>query len=183
MKMSAKGRAFLKREEAVKLRAYRDAVGIWTIGVGHTSAAGPPTVTEGMTITAAEADEILSRDLAKFEAAVSAAVKVPIAQHEFDALVSLCFNIGEARFKRSTTVRRLNAEDRPGAAEAFLWWNKAGGSVLRGLVNRRKRESVLFLKGYDGERKPAPANAPWWIWLIPTALALVGAAAAWAGRI
>src|SRR4051812_18210167 len=101
MRMSDQGRALLTKREGVRLKAYRDSVGVWTIGVGHTSAAGPPTVTPGQTITAQECDEIFRRDLVQYENAVNKAVKVPLAQHQFDACVSLCYNIGAGGFARS----------------------------------------------------------------------------------
>lgn len=145
MVTSPAGRAAITQREGNVLTAYRDSVGILTIGVGHTTAAGAPTVAPGMKITAAESDLILSRDLAKFETAVLAAVKVPISQNEFDALVSLAFNIGGGAFAKSTLVRKLNAGDKAGAAEQFLVWNKAGGKVINGLTKRRQSERLQFL--------------------------------------
>lgn len=159
MQTSSAGRAAIMQREGVVLTAYLDSVKVLTIGVGHTSAAGPPTVKAGMKITRAEAEAILSRDLAIFEAAVNAAVKVPLNQNEFDALVSLAFNIGAGAFKKSTLVKRLNAGDRAGAANAFLMWNKAGGRTLQGLVNRRKAERLQFLSGRAMvSEKPTPSN-------------------------
>ena len=143
MKTTATGRALIEAREGVRLKAYRDAVGIWTIGVGHTSAAGPPAVVAGLSITPAQAGDILAQDLAQFERAIEAAVHVPLADHEFDALVSLAFNIGAEAFARSTLVRRLNAGDRAGAAEAFLMWANAGGKPI--LLARRKAERKQFL--------------------------------------
>lgn len=145
MQTSQRGRDAIAKREGVRLNAYRDSVGIWTIGVGHTAAAGHPAPVRGMKISKAECDEILSRDLAKFEAAVDRAVTVSMAQHEFDALVSLAFNIGGGAFAKSSVVRRLNAGNRRGAADAFRLWNKAGGKVLQGLVNRRESERAQFL--------------------------------------
>lgn len=145
MVTSPAGRAAITQREGNVLTAYRDSVGILTIGVGHTTAAGAPTVAPGMRITPAESDLILSRDLAKFETAVLAAVKVPISQNEFDALVSLAFNIGGGAFAKSTLVRKLNEGDKAGAAEQFLVWNKAGGKVLKGLTKRRESERLQFL--------------------------------------
>lgn len=147
MKTSSSGRAAIAAREGNVLTAYQDSVGIWTIGVGHTAAAGSPVPKAGMKITSAESDAILSRDLAKFEASVSNAVKVPLNQNEFDALVSLAFNIGGGAFSNSTLVRKLNAGDRAGAAQQFLVWNKAGGRVLNGLVKRRESERRQFLNG------------------------------------
>jgi lysozyme len=142
---SPDGRKAIAQREGNKLTAYKDSIGIWTIGVGHTAAAGNPAPRAGMTITAAESDEILSRDLRLFEKAVRDAVTVPLAQHEFDALVSLAFNIGAGAFAKSTLVKKLNAGDRAGAANAFLSWNKAGGKVLKGLATRRAAERLQFL--------------------------------------
>ena len=145
MTTSAAGRAAITEREGNKLTAYRDSVGILTIGVGHTSAAGPPAVAPGMTITATESDQILSRDLAKFELAVLKAVKVPMSQSEFDALVSLAFNIGGEAFVQSTLVKKLNSGDRMAAADQFMVWNKAGGNPLKGLTARRQAERRQFL--------------------------------------
>jgi GH24 family phage-related lysozyme (muramidase) len=142
---SAAGRKAITDREGNVLTAYQDSVGIWTIGVGHTSAAGLPKVAKGLKITAAESDEILSRDLKTFEAGVRAAVKVPLSQNEFDALVSLAFNIGVGAFSKATLVKKLNAGDRAGAADQFLVWNKAGGKTLKGLVTRRQSERKQFL--------------------------------------
>lgn len=148
MKVSAAGRAFLTKEEGVRTTAYKDSVGVWTIGVGHTTAAGAPVVTQGLKITAAEAQEILERDLTKFENYVKAAVRVPVSQEEFDALVSLCYNIGPGAFRGSSVARKLNAGDRAGAAEAFLMWKNAGGKPI--LLKRRQREKALFESGKYG---------------------------------
>lgn len=147
MVTSAAGRAAITQREGNVLTSYRDSVGILTIGVGHTTAAGAPTVAPGMKISAAQSDEILSRDLATFEKAVLDAVKVPLAQSEFDALVSLAFNIGGKAFSDSTLVKKLNAEDRAGAADQFGVWIKAGGKTLQGLVTRRQAERRQFLGG------------------------------------
>lgn len=145
MRTSPAGRAFIGRHEGVRLAAYRDAAGVWTIGYGHTAAAGPPVPAAGLTITAAEADAILGRDLARFEAAVSRLVTVALSQGEFDALVSFAFNVGEGALGRSTLLRKLNAGDRAGAAAEFGRWNKAGGRVLAGLTRRRAEERAVFL--------------------------------------
>jgi lysozyme len=140
MNTSPAGRKVLAEREGRRLKAYRDSVGVWTIGIGHTSAAGAPKVTPGLVITEAECDAIFARDLVAYEMAVNEAVKVPLRQHEFDALVSLCYNIGQAGFARSTVVRRLNAGDRAGAAEAFLLWNKPAA-----ILGRRRGERAQFL--------------------------------------
>ena len=139
---SAAGRAALTQREGCRLTAYLDTVGVPTIGVGHSAnAPTPPAVRAGMTITAAEADEILSRDLVVFEKAVNAAdLKGRLSQNAFDASVSLCFNIGIGAFGKSTVARLIASGDMAGAADAFLLWNKP--AVLEG---RRKAERAQFL--------------------------------------
>ncbi len=144
MKTSAKGRALISEREGVRLKAYKDSVGIWTIGVGHTAAAGQPDPAKVKTITAAQCDEILSRDLAKFEEGVSSAIKRPMTQNQFDAFVSLAFNIGLGAFKGSSVVRYFNTGDNEKAAQAFMMWDKAGGHVLPGLAKRRLSEMQQF---------------------------------------
>jgi lysozyme len=84
--------------------------------------------------------------LRRFQTAVNDAVNIPLSQNQFDALVSLAYNIGTNAFKTSTLVKYLNALDYKAAADQFLVWNKAGGSVLKGLVRRREAERALFLK-------------------------------------
>lgn len=147
MQTSSAGRAFIALKEGKRLSAYQDSVGIWTIGVGHTAAAGAPAPARGMTITDAECDAILSRDLAAFEAGVVAAATVSLAQHEFDALVSFAFNVGLGALRGSTLLRKLNSGDRDGAAAQFGAWVKAGGKTLPGLVSRRADEAMLFRAG------------------------------------
>lgn len=145
MKTSAKGRAAITLREGKRLKRYRDSVGIWTIGVGHTAAAGPPDPNKVLTITDAECDAILARDLAKFEAGVEKAIARPMTQNQFDALVSLAFNIGLGAFGRSSVVRHFNAGNIAKAADSFMLWNKAGGRVIPGLVTRRESERKQFL--------------------------------------
>ncbi len=166
MKTSAAGLAEIKRSEGVRLTAYRDAVGIWTIGYGHTTAAGAPRVAPGLTITQAQADAILARDIALFERGVESAVKVPLTQGQFDALVSFSFNLGVGALRKSTLLKKLNAGDYVGAAAEFARWNRAGGSVLKGLTFRRAREAAMFRGTGPGalpapaKPKPAPSPAP-----------------------
>ena len=88
---------------------------------------------------------MLTDDLLATEDAVKRLVNVPLTQGQFDALVSLTFNIGVAQFQKSTLLRKLNAGDLAGAAEEFLRWNKAGGKVAEGLVRRRVAEKGRFV--------------------------------------
>jgi lysozyme len=153
MAITATGRAALVSREALKTTAYKDSVGIWTIGVGHTSAAGPPTVTPGLVITQAEALDIFARDLVQYEAAVDQAVTVPMADHERDALVSICYNIGPGGFRKSTFVKRLNAGDRAGCAAAIMSWRKPSE-----IISRRTAERDQFLTPYSVALPKARSN-------------------------
>lgn len=144
MKTSEQGLQFIRREEGERLTAYADIIGVWTIGVGHTGTVDGKPIAKGMVISADKSRELLSADLSKFESAITRLVKVPLKQYEFDALVSLVFNISETNFARSTLLKKLNANDFKGAAEQFLVWKNAGGRPVQGLLNRRKREKDMF---------------------------------------
>jgi lysozyme len=143
MELSAIGRAVLVAREALRLEAYRDAAGIWTIGVGHTSAAGPPAVREGLRLTREAAEALFDRDVARYAAIVREAVPPGLPEHAFDALVSLCFNIGPAAFRRSTVLRRLRLGDRAGAADAILLWDRPAA-----VMPRRAAEADQFRTPY-----------------------------------
>ncbi len=145
MKINAAGLDLIKRWEGLRLTAYKDAVGIWTIGYGHTAEAGPPAPVAGMKITDKEAEDILKLDLTQYERAVTKALSIVPSSNQFAAMTSLCFNIGPGNFAKSSVVRLLNAGKPREAADAFLLWNKAGGKVLKGLTARREDEKKLFL--------------------------------------
>jgi len=87
----------------------------------------------------------MRHDLIEFEHTVNSSVKAPLNQNQFDALVSLAYNIGSSAFKSSTLVKKLNAGDYKGAADQFNVWVNAGGKRMQGLVSRRDREKLLFL--------------------------------------
>lgn len=159
MKTSRTGIDLLKRWEGCRLTAYQDSVGVWTIGYGLTSAAGIIPVNKGLTITQQQADDYLAQSLVKYEAAVSKALTRTPTQPQFDAMVSLCYNIGGSAFAGSSVVKRFNSGDINGAADAFLMWNKAGGKVVQGLVNRRADERKLFLTTVAEQPTPKP-DAP-----------------------
>lgn len=144
METSATGLAFISREEGVILHPYNDSRGFATVFVGHLIAQRPVIPADFQRfapLTREHAIEYLRRDVRVAESAVNGGVKVPLNQNEFDALVSLTFNIGNGAFAGSTVLRRLNAGDRRGAADAFLMWHIGGA----GLIFRRQRERTLFL--------------------------------------
>ena len=132
--------------EGIRLNAYDDGVGVWTIGIGTTIYPNGVKVKKGDKCTLEQAHEYLAHDMIEFEKTVNDSVKVPLSQNQFDALVSLAYNIGSGAFKNSTLLKKLNAKDYVGAADQFLVWNKGGGKVLKGLVRRRDAERALFLK-------------------------------------
>jgi GH24 family phage-related lysozyme (muramidase) len=147
-KINAAGLEVIKIFEGLRTTAYPDpGTGgePWTIGYGHTSAAGPPSVYPGLKITAGEAEEILKRDLYVFEKVVLDAVKIDLNSNQFSALVSFTFNVGAGAFRSSTLLNKINAGNVQGAGEEFPRWVYAGGRVLAGLQRRRKAERALFL--------------------------------------
>ncbi|MFN3289853.1 MAG: lysozyme [Acinetobacter sp.] len=131
--------------EGKRLAAYDDGVGVWTIGFGTTVYPNGIKVKKGDTCTEAQAKAYMAHDLKKFELAVNNAVKIPLNQNQFDALVSLTYNIGTNAFSESTLVKKLNANSISGAADQFDVWVNAGGKRMQGLVNRRAKEKALFL--------------------------------------
>lgn len=146
MKTSAAGRKFIEQwEESGKplLKARWDNLGkCWEIGFGHTSAAGPPRVYPGMTITPQQADDILASDLAGVEINVNHHVRADLNQNEFDALVSFDFNTGG--LSRSSVLRAVNMNAFDSVADDLLMWDHAGGHFVQGLYNRRVAEGKLF---------------------------------------
>jgi lysozyme len=136
--------------EDVRLDYYLDPAGICTVGSGHVVSGSCPL---GETITLERASELFAQDLVIFEDEIRNQVTVPLSQNEFDALVSLVFNIGGTNFADSTTRRELNVGNRVAAADGFLLWTKAqdpnSGQLvdLPGLVRRRQEEREIFLTG------------------------------------
>lgn len=145
MNISNKGIELIKQFEGCELKAYRDSVGVLTIGFGWTQAVNGKPIKPGMTIDRATAERLLKTGLVSYENDVSKLVKVKLTQNQFDALVSFAYNCGSRALSTSTLLKKLNAGDYRGAADEFTRWNKAGGKVLPGLVKRRAAERELFL--------------------------------------
>lgn len=142
MKINKAGLDLVKSFEGCMLKAYRDIVGVLTIGYGHTG----DDVYENQLITQQEADELLLDDMCQCEAGLAGLVTVPLTDNQFAALVSFSFNLGLGALAHSTLLKKLNAKDYPGAADEFLRWNQAGGKVVNGIARRRATERELFLK-------------------------------------
>jgi lysozyme len=147
MKTSAKGVAFIAAHEGIVTKAYRDAAGVWTIGVGHTAAAGGLKPVQGMVITRGQALEILASDLPKFETRVDTAMP-GIPQTVHDGSTSFDFNTGAIH--KATWVKNYMAGNLAAARASLLTWNKAGGKTLAGLVRRRADEQRLIFDGDYG---------------------------------
>ena len=144
--ISDEGLELIKKFEGVRLKAYQDSVGVWTIGYGTTRIGGNP-VQEGQTITQQQADELLRQHIAKeVQPAVYGKVKAPITQSMFDALCSFTYNLGGGTLGRSTLCSELNSTKYEECANLFPDYNKAGGKVLAGLTKRRVAEQQLFMK-------------------------------------
>lgn len=164
MKTSTMGILALVKHEGIVLSSYRDSAGVWTIGVGHTAAAGPPRPRPGRTITLDQAVDLFRQDIRNYEAGVNNSITVLLKQHEFDALVSFHFNTGA--IGRAAITRHLNAGDKTHAAAAFMNWTRAGG-VAGALTGRRLAERAMFARGDYGsissvlvyDRHPGPARS------------------------
>ena len=144
MKINQKGLNLIKECEGCRLTAYKDSVGVWTIGYGHTT-----NVRQGDKITQAEADALLAKDIARFESTINIAndkYNYDFNENEFSALVSFAFNIGNI-----IQLTQNGKRSKPEIAEKMLLYVKAGGKTLPGLVSRRKRERELFLTPCNDE--------------------------------
>lgn len=161
MKLSTRGIEMLSKLEGVELQAYRDVVGLLTIGVGHLITntekrtgriqIGSQSVEYTRGLTLAQAHILLAQDVAEFEDALNDHLQihhVSLLQHQFDALIMWMFNIGIGAATRSTLFKRIAANFLSGVPAEFAKWNKAGGKVIQGLVNRRQHEAHLFRTGH-----------------------------------
>ncbi|WP_316817277.1 lysozyme [Pedobacter nyackensis] len=145
MNINKQGKDFIYKEEGVLLNAYKCSADVWTIGVGFTFF--PNTgrkVKEGDKITQVECDLIFKEIIKLYEEAVNRSIKVVLTQNQFNALVSLCFNIGCAAFASSTLVKKINTKSPLPEIEKWLCvWKNAGGKPI--LLARRKREYALYI--------------------------------------
>jgi lysozyme len=139
LQTSQNGIQMIEGFEGLRLNAYQDIVGVWTIGYGHTAG-----VRSGQVISQAQAESFLRSDIASSENGVNDLVHVPLNQNQFDALVSFAFNLGVGALAKSTLLQLLNKGDYKGASGQFDLWVHAGGKVIQGLVNRRNAEQKLF---------------------------------------
>lgn len=144
MKMSAAGLDTVKEFEGLRLKAYKCPANVWTIGYGHTSAAGSPIVTSDLEITRDAAEEILKKDMGQYEDGVRKLVQVGLTQGQFDALVDFAYNAGVGALAKSTLLKKVNAGKFDEVPAEFMKWTKGGGKELPGLVRRRRAEVKLW---------------------------------------
>lgn len=156
MQLSDEGLRLIKSFEGYHRRlpngdcvAYLCPAGVWTIGHGCTEG-----VKEGMSWTEAEAEAALHREIAKFEAGVTRLVTAEINQNQYDALVSFAYNCGLGALEKSKILKLTNAGKFSEAAASFAAWNKGGGKVLPGLVQRRAREASVYMKPTEAPSEP-----------------------------
>lgn len=154
MSISESGVKLIEGFEGLRLTAYQDAGGVWTIGYGHTGG-----VHAGEHISQAQAEAYLKSDLGWAQNAVRRNVHVPLTQNQFDALTSLTYNLGAGGY--SGLLHDLNAGNYAKAQQDFHLYVHAGGRVLQGLVNRRNKEAALFgSKAPGGSTNPPPPSKP-----------------------
>ncbi len=134
------GLSLTKAFEGLRLQAYQDAAGVWTIGYGHTG----HDVHPGRSVTEGEAETLLRADLNTAVGCVNRAVEVALQQHQFDALVDFCFNAGAGNLLRSSLLGKVNLQDFEGAAAQFGLWVHVDGVLVSGLVRRRTAEAAMF---------------------------------------
>ncbi len=142
MQYSENGYRLTESFEGCELTAYRDIVGVLTIGYGHTGA----NVYPGMVITQQQAQDFLDQDVQSAVGCVNSSVRVPVTQNQFDALVDFVFNLGCGSLNESTLLRELNQGNYAAAANQFPVWVYAGTEVSSDLVRRREAERALFLQ-------------------------------------
>lgn len=148
MKTSERGLAFMRRWETLALVAYDDGGGVWTLGYGHTKG-----VKRGDKCTTQQAIDWFAKDVGGAEAAVNNALRVTVTQNQFDALVSLCFNIGVAAFTTSTLIKKLNSGR--DASNEFLRWTYDNRKYSEGLQKRRVQERMIYLASDESVQREA----------------------------
>ena len=146
MKVSERAIKLIKHHEGVRSRPYRCPANLWTVGVGHLIGDGKSLPDSwNRTFSQEEIDGILKSDLRRFELGVHKMLpNVLLRQHEFDAIISFCFNLGLGCFQRSTLRQALLRGDKKAAMESLVKYCRAGGKILRGLQIRRLDEKALF---------------------------------------
>ena len=147
MKVNAEGYALIKRFEGCRLKAYRCPANVLTIGYGNTFYENGMKVKDGDVITQQRAEELAKFIIDQFAVSIAPFIQKTLTENQFSACVSLAYNIGTGNFKKSSVFKKLNINPNDSTiADSFRLWNKGGGKVLKGLVNRREAEIQLYFK-------------------------------------
>ena len=146
MHISQRGIDLIKQFESLRLKAYQCSAGRWTIGYGATRDEHGSLIKPGATITQAEAEGLLQKDIDDVERNVNRLVTVEVTQSQFDALMSFAYNVGWPAFGSSTLLKLINARDFLSASKQFARWNRVGGKRSEGLANRREIERQIFVE-------------------------------------
>ena len=145
MEINKAGKDLIKRFEGCKLKAYKCPANVWTIGFGNTFYEDGTKVKEGDVITQERADELFDVIISDFVRMTDALVKSDVTENNFSALVSFTFNVGTGNLRKSTLLRKVNANPKdPSIRAEFMKWTRANNVVLRGLVRRREAEAKLY---------------------------------------
>ena len=145
MEINKAGKDLIKRFEGCKLKAYKCPANVWTIGFGNTFYEDGTKVKEGDVITQERADELFDVIISDFVRMTDALVKSDVTENNFSALVSFTFNVGTGNLKKSTLLRKVNANPKdPSIRAEFMKWTRANNVVLKGLVRRREAEAKLY---------------------------------------
>jgi lysozyme len=151
MLVSPDGLKLIEKFEGLRLHAYQDIGGVWTIGYGHTK-----DVQAGDVISIERADALLQDDVFKTSQAVASMLRAQVTQNQFDALVSFAYNVGSNALHQSTLLRFVNARKWAQAADQFLVWNHVKGVESAGLTRRRQAERALFMTPTQMQQASVP---------------------------
>lgn len=156
LRISEDGQNIIKEFESLQLKAYIDTKDkhgdpIYAIGWGHAGMLDGVKITADTTITAEKAQEVFVEDMKVYEDKVKHFVTVPLNQHQFDALVSMAFNVATANFVRMLEISEMNKGIFDKVPDAMMHFNVSGGRILKGLTRRRKMEGELFAKKVEGK--------------------------------
>lgn len=148
MKVNIEGTNLMHQYEGLRLQAYKDPIGIWTIGYGNTFYENGKKVRKGDVITKERAEDLFKNIVwHEFEYPLTKLLKKDLNSNQFSALVSFAYNVGMGNVSKSTLLKKVNTNPKnPFIREEFLKWNKADGKVLLGLTRRRQAEANLYFK-------------------------------------
>jgi len=144
--VSELGKKFIKSFEGLRLVAYLDTGGVYTIGYGTIAYPNRTRVKKGDKCTLQQAEEYFTEDLETFEAVVDRLVKSNMTQNQYDMTCSICYNIGATAFKNSTLLKvlNMNADDKTNVSKQWMRWIYDNGNKVTGLENRRKAELKIY---------------------------------------